>query len=344
MSPPVDLSERLASLTPAQRALFELALKKQEKAPPPPAPDLTIPKRRHQSPCALSVDQERVWFVQQLDPESPVFNVYNALRFSGRIQPAVLDRALNEVVRRQEILRVWFTVLDGTPMQVIEPALPVTLPCIDLRALPDAARDAEAQRIATDVVTPAIPMDRPPLFRIVLMQLADDDFVLPSCIHHIIIDWVSFYSFTTELTVIYQAFLEGRPSPLPELPVQYPDYAEWQRERLSDPAVTDGLVAWWKERLADAPELLPLPTDRPRPAVQTPWGRRSPLTLSAAHSAGLRELAQREGATLFTVLLAVLKATLSRLTGEEKLILGTPSGHRIQPELQEVLGFFLNQL
>ncbi|HVR96911.1 MAG TPA: amino acid adenylation domain-containing protein, partial [Thermoanaerobaculia bacterium] len=134
------------------------------------------------------------------------------------------------------------------------------------------------------------------------------------------------------------------PSPLPELPVQYPDYAEWQRERLSDPAVTDGLVAWWKERLADAPELLPLPTDRPRPAEQTPWGRRSPLTLSAAHSAGLRELSQREGTTLFVTLLAVFKALLSRLAGEEKLIVGTPSGHRALPELQEVLGFFLNQL
>ncbi|HVR96839.1 MAG TPA: condensation domain-containing protein, partial [Thermoanaerobaculia bacterium] len=242
---PITLEERLASLTPAQRALFELGLKKKEQAafpPPAPVPGLTIPKRRHQSPCVLSVDQERVWFVQQLDPESPVFNVYNALRFSGRIQPAALDRALNEVVRRQEILRAWFTVVDGTPLQGIEPTLTVTLPCIDLRALPDEARDAEAQRIATDVVTPAIPMDRPPLFRMVLMQLGDEDFVLPSCFHHIIIDWVSFYSFTTELTVVYEAFREGRPSPLPELPVQYPDYAEWQRERLSDPAVTDGLV------------------------------------------------------------------------------------------------------
>ncbi|HYG65393.1 MAG TPA: condensation domain-containing protein, partial [Thermoanaerobaculia bacterium] len=337
------LASRLEALTPAQRALFELALRKQAAASVP-AVQRTIPRRACFSPCVLSFDQERLWFVQQLDTSSPIYNVYQATRYRFVMEPLTLARALNEVVRQQESLRTTFQTIDGQPMQVIAPAYEINLPWIDLRSLPAERREEEVLRASTQVVSPAFDLGRLPLVRIVLIQVEEEDYVNPVCMHHLVTDWISTYTLLTGIMETYNALRAGLPSPLTELPVQYGDFAEWQRARLSDPVLVEQMVAYWRKRLADAPELLPLPYDRPRPVMQTARGRRTLLTLSAAHSTGLRGLAQRHEATLFIVLLAALKALLVRVTGEEKLIVGTPSAHRNLPELERVVGFFLNQL
>jgi amino acid adenylation domain-containing protein/non-ribosomal peptide synthase protein (TIGR01720 family) len=311
---------------------------------PPAAPRRTIPRREAAELIPLSFDQERLWFNQQLDLDSPIYNIYGANRYHGSIEPAVLSRALCEMVRRHEILRTRFPLVGGQPMQQVVPSFAVAMPHVDLRALSRARRESETRRWAAAIVRAPFHLDRLPLFRTLALQLAERELVIPICIHHIVTDWISYYAFEGELTAIYSAFQAGQPSPLAELPVQFGDFAVWERRRLADPAVLAEQLGYWRRQLADAPDLLPLPTDRPRPRVQTPWGARRSLVLSPAHSDGVRGLAQTAGATLFIAVLAVFKALLVRLSGQEKLIVGTPIAHRDAPELEAVLGFFINQL
>jgi amino acid adenylation domain-containing protein/non-ribosomal peptide synthase protein (TIGR01720 family) len=347
---PGEISARLAALTPAQRALFERALeKKRQPAPAQPAapPAGTIPRRAEADVYPLSVDQERLWFVQQLDPESPIYNIYNARRCRGRLGIAPLTRALNESVRRHEILRTAFPALDGKPVQKIAPRLEATIPVVDLRALPAGRREPEAARIAAGTVRAPFRIDHLPLFRTLLIQVDREEYIWPIVIHHLVTDWISYYALEGELTALYVAFAAGRPSPLPEPGLQFADFAVWQRARLRRQDGGDGLEAqldYWRKHLAGAPELLPLPTDRPRPAVQTPWGARRRLALSLGQSAALRSFARQNEVTLFTAVLAAFKALLVRVSTQEKLIVGTPLAYRHGPELQNVLGFFLNQI
>ncbi len=304
----------------------------------------TIPRRQEADVYPLSVDQERLWFVQQLDRESPIYNIYSARRCRGRIAVPALVRALNESVRRHEVLRTSFPALDGKPVQQIAPHMEATIPVFDLRALPDARRESEAARIAAVTVRMPFYIDRLPLFRTVLIQVDDEEFIWPIVIHHLVTDWISYYALEGELTILYMAFAAGQPSPLPEPALQFADFAVWQRRRLLDGGGLEAQLDYWRRHLAGAPELLPLPTDRPRPPVQTPWGARRRLALSPGQSAALRSYAQQQGVTLFTAVLAVFKALLVRVSGQEKLIVGTPLAYRQGPELQNVLGFFLNQI
>ncbi len=292
----------------------------------------------------LSFDQERLWFNQQLDLASPAYNIYTASRYKGPLDMVLLARALNEVVRRHDVLRTTFHQRDGQPEQRVAPRMLVGVPQVDLRALPVERREAEARRWADAMASAPFALDRLPLFRTLMLQVGDQERILPICIHHIVTDWVSYYIFENELTVVYRAMRAGQPSPLAELPLQFSDFAIWQRERLGDPRRIAQLLDYWRGQLADAPDLLPLPTDRPRPAVATPWGARRSLVLSDRQSEGLRALAQGEGMTLFIAGAAVFKFLLMRLSGQEKLILGSPIAYRNAPELQDVLGFFINQL
>ena len=309
-------------------------------------PALQRPVIRHEEreTYPLSFDQERLWFNQQLDLDSPIYNIYGANRYEGPLHPPLLTRALNDVVSRHDILRTTFPEIDGRPIQRVAPHLTVTMPLVDLRALPATRREAEVQALAAAEVRAPFALDRLPLFRALVLQVGDEEFVVPICIHHIVTDWISYYAFEGELTAVYAAFRDGHPPPIPRAPLQFGDFALWQRERLGDPAALADLLAYWRVQLADAPDLLPLPADRPRPAVQTPWGARRSLVLSHAHSDGLRAIAQAEGLTLFIAGLAMFKALLVRLSGQEKLIVGTPIAYRNSPELQDVLGFFINQL
>lgn len=333
-----ELANRLSALSPAQRALLELRIKKRQ-----PAAGETIPIRQQGNDCPLSLDQERIWFIQQLDPDSPAYNIYSANRFAGLLDVGVLTRSLNEIVRRHEIMRTTFDASDRVPVQIIVPSLTVDIPLVDLRALPHEERETEAERLASHLVQRPFDLTRLPLFRSILLRVDDEDYVCATVFHHIITDWVSFHIFERELALLYAAFMAGEASPLEELPIQYADFAVWQRRWLAADTVAPHL-AYWRQQLAGAPLVLDLPRDRPRPVAQTPWGYRQPLVLSKAHSDAIRRIAQQEEVTLFIALLAIFKALLFRLTGQEKLIVGSPIANRNRVETEGLLGFFINQL
>jgi amino acid adenylation domain-containing protein/non-ribosomal peptide synthase protein (TIGR01720 family) len=332
-----DFSERLSSLSPAQRALLELRLRKNR---PPARP--TIPPRPQAEHYPLSWDQERLWFIQQLDQDSYAYNIYSVRRFKGSVDIGLLTRCLNEIVRRHEILRTGFVTEEGRPVQLIAPHLTVNIPVVDLRGLPVAEREAEASRVVTEQLKRPFDLARLPIFRTALVRLDEDDYVCPTIFHHIVIDWVSFQLFERELAVLYSAFGAGKPSPLPELPIQYADFATWQRRWVDEQEGNEHLD-YWRHRLADVPLVLDLPTDRPRPPVQNPWGVRQPLVLSKSHSDAVRVLARQEGVTMFICLLAIFKALLFRHTGQEQIIVGSPAANR-EGNTEELLGYFLNHL
>jgi amino acid adenylation domain-containing protein len=315
-------------------------------ATPLPPPPRTVPPRQQRDLCPLSFDQERLWFIQQLDLASPVYNIYAANRFRGALDVAALRAALAEVVRRHEVLRTSFPVRGGRPLQRIAPRLTVPLPLIDLRALAAGAREAEALRLAERTVRAPFQLDSAPLFRLLLVQTGDDDFIRPMAIHHMITDRLAFFVFESELARLYDAAHAGRTDlgrVLPEPPLQFADFAVWQRAALTGEVLARHLD-YWRERLAGLPGLLPLPTDRPRPALQTPWGERLRFWIDAPATAALHTLARASGVTLFVAGLALWKALLARLTGEERVSVGTPMTYREALETSGALGFYLNQL
>jgi amino acid adenylation domain-containing protein/non-ribosomal peptide synthase protein (TIGR01720 family) len=336
-----ELTSRLNALSPAQRALLDLRLRKDRDIGAMMAP--TIPRRSEEGHPPLSLDQERIWFIQQLDPESPAYNIYSASRFNGALRLGTMTRALNEIVRRHEIMRTRFEEVGGRPVQVITPSLEVNLPLVDLCGLSHAQREQEAESMTSGLVRRHFDLTQLPLFRSVLVRVDEEEYICATAFHHIITDWVSFHIFERELALLYEAFSLGRPSPLPELSIQYADFAAWQRQWLEDEAIAAHLD-YWRGQLAGAPLVLDLPRDRPRPATQTPWGYRQPLVLSKAGSDAIRRLAQKEEVTLFIALLAVFKVLMFRISGQEKLIVGSPIANRNQAETEPLLGFFINQL
>ena len=302
-----------------------------------------IPPRAERSPCPLSIDQERLWRIQERDPASPIYNIYGASRLKGALRIPFLAAAQAEVVRRHEALRTSFAVVDGQPVQEIAPQLPVDLPVVDLRGLPAGRREEEAQRAASAAVREPFDLSRLPLLRQPLIQVQDEEFLQIMVVHHLVTDRISSEVRFQEIVELYQAFSAGLPSPLPEPPFQFADFAVWQRDRLRAGDL-DASLAWWRSRLADAPEHLPLPIDRQRPPVPTGRGARRPVVISKPRSEALRALGRREAVTLFVAGLAVWKALLVRLTGAERLIVGTPMDYRQDSDTRGVQGFFLNQL
>jgi amino acid adenylation domain-containing protein/non-ribosomal peptide synthase protein (TIGR01720 family) len=290
----------------------------------------------------LSFAQERLWILQRLAPESPAYNVPHTLRLGGPLDAAVLERALAEIVRRHEVLR---TVLATTPDGPVQRVLPLDfrLPVHDLAALPPEAREAEAERrVAEDMAAP-FDVEAGPLFRLMLLRLAGDDHVLHLTAHHTVFDGWSGGVFEHELAAMYDAFAAGLPSPLPAPPVQYADYAAWQRAWMRDEAA-ERQVDYWRGRLEGAPPLLELPTSRPRPAVQGYAGGMVEGALPAELLAGVRALARREGVTPFMVLLAALDLVMARWSGQDDVVVGTQVAGRIHGATEPLLGVFLNTL
>jgi len=340
----VSISDRISALNPAQRELLE-ALRRKSAAERPPAPAAPAPiaQRPPGDAWPLAPDQERLWFLYQLDPSDPSYNLPTATRLRGRLDAAALSRAIDEVVRRHEAWRTTFPVVDGRPLQTVAPPAPVPLPRIDLSNLPEAAREREASRLRTEASRRTFDLTRGPLLRALLVRLAPDLHELVLVVHHIVTDWYSFVVFWGEVQKLYPALLAGRPADLPELRVQYADFAVWQREQLSGPALQPHLD-YWLRHLEGAPLTLELPTDRPRPAHFTTRGHRTPLRLTRAQSHGLKALSQRERVTPFMLVLALFQTLLSRWAGQEKVLVGAPNANRHQEELQGLLGFFLTQL
>jgi hypothetical protein len=309
----------------------------------PRSPLAGIPQYQQHNSTPLSYAQERLWFLDQFEPGSPFYNVPMATRIAGSLSGPILERCFNEIVRRHEALRTHFGMMDGRPVQIIEPILTLRLEITDLRRLVGSEREEEARRIAQEEALRGFDLTQGPLVRTRLVRMAEADQILLITMHHIVSDGWSMGVFFRELSTLYQAYSVGRESPLPELPIQYVDFAQWQREWLQGEVLAEH-VGYWKKHLEGAPGVLELPTDRPRPAVQSFRGATYNFRLGARLQRGLKELSRQEGTTLFMTLLAGFKALLSRYTGQPDIVVGTPIANRTRAELEGLIGFFVNTL
>jgi amino acid adenylation domain-containing protein len=295
------------------------------------------------SPLPLSSAQARLWFLDRMQPGSAFYNLSSALRLRGSLDRAALERALGEIVRRHESLRTTFGEADGLPVQVVAPFGGFALEVEHRPDLVLSGHGAEVRRAATEDAARPFDLYAGPLFRARLLCFGADDHALLISMHHAVSDGWSMEIFFRELSTLYDAFREGRESPLPEPPVQYADYAAWERESLGDERV-ERQLAWWKERMEGAPALLELPADHPRPAVQSYRGARERIDLPAGLFESLRSLGRREGATLHIVLLGAFQVLLGKYAGTDDVVVGSPVAGRTRPEVEEVIGFFVNTL
>jgi len=296
----------------------------------------------HRKFVLASFSQQGLWFLEQLVSDNPFYNMPVHLRLRGSLDVAALERTLGEIVRRHEILRTAFVALDGQPFQVVTPAQNLTLPVIALRELPGSEQEAELQRLAAEEAKRTFNLTRGPLLRAKLLCLDEKEHVLLVTMHHIISDGWSLGIIFRELAALYEAFSSKKPSPLTELPIQYADYAIWQR-RCLEGDVLEAQLAYWKNHLANIP-VLELPTDRPRPAVQTFQGSIEHLEIDSQLRGNLRALSQRSGTSLFMTLLAVFVTLLARYSGQEDIVVGSVIANRNRAELERLIGFFVNTL
>ncbi len=311
---------------------------------PQAAPPL-LPAPR-ETPLPASFAQQRLWFIDRLEPGNPFYNIPAALRLAGPLDAGVLARCLGEIVRRHEALRTVFAVVEGSPVQVVQPAGPRRLPMVDLSTLPAARRGPRvdtARGLARGEARRGFDLARGPVLRWLLLRLAADDHLLALTLHHVAGDGWSAGILLRELAALYPAFAAGGPSPLPALPLQYADYALWQRRRLQG-EVLAGEIDFWGRQLAGLPPRLALPTDRPRPATPTFRGAARPVRLPPALTHRLLALGRREGATLFMVLLAGFQALLARFSGQRDLAVGVPVAGRDRAEIEGLIGCFVNTL
>jgi aspartate racemase len=287
----------------------------------------------------LSFSQQRLWMSCQLEGASLAYIMPRAWRITGALDVESLKRSLSEIVRRHESLRTIFPVVDGIPVARVLPYENFQVEEVDLRGLAEATREPGAQRLMQEVFRQELDLARGPLFLAMLIRLKDDEYILLITSHHMVIDGSSMGKLKDELTVLYNAFSTGKPSPQAELPIQYGDFAQWQRSWLND-EVLDSHLSYWKEKLKGAPSLLPLSTDRSRPTVQSYNGGTHYFTLSKALTAGIISLSHRLGTTVFRILVATFSTLLHRYTNSEDIVIGFPVGNRDRQELQCLIGFF----
>jgi amino acid adenylation domain-containing protein/thioester reductase-like protein len=303
----------------------------------------TIPRRPDHAPAPLSFAQQRLWFLEHLLPGTHVYNMTEAMRLSGTLDITALTQSLREILRRHETLRTAFVAVDGQPVQMIVPDLDVDLPVVDLRDLPADQRTAAAREHMTAQDQQPFDLTQVPLIRMQLLRLADNEHMLVVTMHHIIADGWSMGVLIRELTALYSAFAAGQPSPLPELPIQYADFAHWQQQ-LAQNSALDPHLEYWTGKLRDEPPILELPTDYPAPAMPSFRGQRRKMVLPRDVQTALHSLAQQEGGTLFTLLLAALTTLFYRYSGQTDIAIGTPIANRNRVELEGLVGFFVNTL
>jgi len=294
-------------------------------------------------PLPLSFGQQRLWFLHQMDPDSALYSIPTAVRLRGQLDVTALEQTFREIMRRHESLRTTFTTLDGMPVQVVSETFDLPMQIIDLAGLPGPEGEAEALRLANEEVLRPFDFERGPLMRILLMRLTDHEHILLCTTHHIVSDIWSRGVLLREVGQLYAGFSGGETASLPELPIQYADYAYWEREMFQG-EVLETEIAYWKNELLNAPQVLRLPTDRPRPAVQTLRGAKEGIVLPPALLETLRALNRREGTTMFMTLLAAFNVLLARYTGQQDILVGTPVSNRDRLEIEGVLGFFANTL
>ncbi|NIV00718.1 MAG: condensation protein [Phycisphaerae bacterium] len=330
----------LTSLSPEKRKLLNHLLEKKGIGV---GHRDTIPRRQDTEPVVASFLQEGLWFLDQLHPGKATYNVPGATRLKGRLDIRALEKALCEIVRRHESLRTTFEQKNGKPHQVISSPESRHLRVIDLEDRAQVEREAEALCLATEEAQTPFNLARGPLFRFFLIRLQEEEHILVLNMHHIVTDGWSMGVFTRELVALYEAFTKGHASPLQELPIQFPDFAIWQRSWLQGD-VLEQQLSYWRKQLRGAPPALELPTDRPRPQFQTSRGNHRTMALSSSMSDALRMLTQREDFTLFETLLAAFKILLSCYSGQNDIVVGSPSANRNRKELEGLIGYFVNML
>ncbi|HYE57942.1 MAG TPA: condensation domain-containing protein, partial [Rhodothermales bacterium] len=284
-----------------------------------------------------------LWFIDQLEPGLSAYNIPLPIRIRGALDLGILERCINEIRRRHEVLRTTFQTVDGSPVQIISEFEPITLEVVELGHLPEAEGEAQARVMAAEEARQPFVLSEGELMRVKVLRLSEQHHWVLCTMHHIISDGWSMGVLVNELSALYLAYSQGRPSPLPELPVQYADFAQWQRERLSGEAL-EAQLDYWKQQLAGIRSTLDLPTDRPRPALQTFAGATQQFKLREGVTEGLRALSQRENTTLFMTLLAAFQTLLARYTQQDDIVVGTPIAGRNRSEIEGLVGFFANTL
>ncbi|HKP35522.1 MAG TPA: amino acid adenylation domain-containing protein [Pyrinomonadaceae bacterium] len=340
----VDIKQKLAALSPAKRALLELKLMKKSAAKE--AVEDRILPRGENGPAPLSYNQQGLWVLSQLMPDTWLYQIPKALRLTGNLNLAALQQTLDAIVARHDALRTTFTTIDETPMQEIAEPFSLEMPVTDLGHLPDSGREVEAQRILTIEGRRPFNLSQGPLIRSLLLRMQDNEHILLVTTHHIVTDGWSMGIFHTELMELYEAFAAGRPSPLPELPIQYADYAVWHRGWFTG-ATYESQLGYWKQRFETLPPALELPTDHSRANLQTYRayrGTQRTLRLSKDLTRKINEFCRREEVTPFMTLLATFKAMLHRYTGEEDIVVGSPIAGRCMAEAEPLIGLFINVL
>ncbi|HGY55853.1 MAG TPA: amino acid adenylation domain-containing protein [Caldithrix abyssi] len=323
-----DIEKLLAQLSPEKRKLLELQLKKKGSAG---------------NAFPLSYAQQRLWFLYLLEPESIAYNIPAAVRLKGKLNIPVLEKALNEIVRRHEVLRTTFTTINGTPMQVVAPEGNLPLHHIDLSGIPEEEREKKLRSVLEENSRIVFNLTKGPLINVHLIKLAENEHILQICMHHIISDGWSVSVFVNEFSTLYTSFLGNRPSPLPELRIQYADFARWQKKRLEG-SVREELLGYWKKVLGGHLPVLELPTDHPRPAVKSYRGGKRLRTVSGELLQKVRKISQEQSTTPFMTLLTAFYALLYRYSGQDDICVGTPIANRNRAETEGLIGFFVNTL
>ncbi|HEV2348031.1 MAG TPA: amino acid adenylation domain-containing protein [Actinocrinis sp.] len=334
-----DVAQRLAKLSPAQRALLESRIAGRH-----PAPALgAVPKRDKPNRNRLSLDQERIWLIHQFDETSPVYNVFFGSRLRGPLDADAMERAVDAVVARHEPLRTTFEMDGDRAVQIAHETMTPGLRREDLSAIPADRREAEMFRLVNAEVSVPIDIKAGPPLRVVLYRLADDEHVMVTTVDHLVWDRQSAGIYESEVAGYYRAFVAGGEPELAELPIQYADYAEWQPQWL-DQEVRKRQLPYWRDQLSGAPLVLELPTDFARPSVQTFNGARYEFSMTPRLTSAIRELARSEGVTVYVALLAAWQLLLHRYSGQEDIIVGTTSSTRNRPEIEAIIGYFLTML
>ena len=336
---PTSVTERLANLSPAKRALLEQRLRGR---PLDALAGRSIPIRASREFAPLSFAQQRLWFLNQLEPESPVYNEPRAVRLMGLLNREALESTFNQIIARHEILRTTIALVDGEPMQRIAARRAISLPVVDLKGWSAEDRDTEARRLIQETVRRPFNLSQDLMLRVLLLRMGDREHILVVVKHHVASDGWSSAIFWQEVSALYRAFVSDRPADLGELSVQYADYAVWQRERFRG-EVLETQLSYWREQLENL-ATLQLPTSVPRPAIQSYRGAKQTFVLSNDLSDKLKTLSRREGVTLFMTLLAAFQTLLHRYTGQEEIAVGSLIAGRNRAEIEGLIGFFVNTL
>ena len=333
-----NLNGRLASLSPQQRALLEKRLHRAAVGR-----EAGIGRRTEAGPPPPSFCQQRLWFMNELNPNSSTYNAPFALRLTGPLNREALQQAVQTIFTRHEVLRTCFDCPGGAPVPTVMPLHQKVLQVVDLGDKPASRVEADVLSLVESEARRPFHLARDLVLRCVLWRLSEEHHLFLHVAHHIAWDYRSKVVFYEELAALYDAALDGQPAPLPELSIQYADFANWQRQRLTGPAL-DQLVAFWKGQLAEAPAILNLPLDRPRPPVQSQKGAKYPFAVPAALIESAQQLSRRGGVTLFMTLLAAFKTFLHLITGQNDILIGSPIAGRDRPETEPLIGFFINTL